>query len=415
MIRIGAFVREELLESLQAAVAPFGASIEWWGAGPGEIPAQNPAVAGVIVELTEELWGSTVLFSHALADLPVAGLVVSEESHAVAADLGVIVLISQQDQLEAWCQSLSPSAARDSAGLTGPSTGSVVAVWGPPGSPGTTSMAVTLAGLLSLSNQRVLVVDADTVGASVGLALKLPQSTPGIIAASRMARVETITAEALLACTVEYVGHRARFRVVTGLLAPDKYADIDLTSLRRAMSVLRDDGHTLVVDVAGPLDQYPHDVIGGPVHNGVQRAVLEMADKIVVVTTPTATHTSRLLRSWPVLTALAPETQTIVVCNRVSKNHSSQLEEVKYALWSLGGVEEVLSIPMDSTSMTRAETEGVTVVDLPQKSQITEALRPVVRALGFEQLSRALQERPRDRKKPDLQKLWKMPARKGLL
>jgi Flp pilus assembly CpaE family ATPase len=412
-MRIGAIASEELARSLQDAVAPFDVVVDWWGITSPGLPMGTHEVDGVVVELSELLWGNEALSALTLGHLPVAGLVTSEASRQVAEDLGISVLVSEQHHLAAWLEGLSHTGGNRAPGEA-TRAGSVVAVWGPTGSPGTTSMVLGLAGLLSQSNTKVIVVDADTAGASIALMLNLPHQASGVVAASRMARVETITAKALLACAVEYEGHRSRFLVLSGLLAPEKFADIELTAFTRVLQVLKDDGHTLVVDLAGPLEHYAHEVIGGPIRDGVQRAVVEMADHIVVVTKPTPTHTARLVRSWSVLTSLAPTTPMTVLCNGVQSPRAPDFDEVKFALWTLAGIEEVVPIPIDSVSLTRAESESATIVDVPQKSPILEALRPVVGALGGQTTRKPVVKVRGKSTRRGISTLWKKPAREGL-
>ncbi len=102
------------------------------------------------------------------------------------------------------------------------------------------------------------------------------------------------------------------------------------------------------------------------------------------------------------------------MCNGVSSPRAPAFDEVKFALWTLAGIEEVVPIPIDSVSLTKAETESVTIVDVPQKSPILEALRPVVSALGVKAPRKPV-VKPRGKStRRDISKRWKKPATKGL-
>ena len=63
--------------------------------------------------------------------------------------------------------------------------GLLIAVWGPTGAPGRTTVAVNLATELSRSGARTLLVDADTYGGSVAQVLSLLDEAPGRAAAAR--------------------------------------------------------------------------------------------------------------------------------------------------------------------------------------------------------------------------------------
>lgn len=66
-------------------------------------------------------------------------------------------------------------------------TGKIVAVWGPAGSPGRTLVAVNIAGELAAAGKSVLLVDADSYGASVAAVLGLLDEAAGLAQACRLA------------------------------------------------------------------------------------------------------------------------------------------------------------------------------------------------------------------------------------
>ena len=72
-----------------------------------------------------------------------------------------------------------------------PGSGRVVAVWGPTGAPGRTTIAVTLATELAALGIPTVLVDADTYGGSVA-ALSFLDEAPGIAAATRAADQGTL-------------------------------------------------------------------------------------------------------------------------------------------------------------------------------------------------------------------------------
>lgn len=381
MITIAALTRKEVFWALEEALEPCDVTVTWREKSNSLTLPDGDQIHGIIIELSEEVCAGIPLKREPGEGVPIAGLVVSEKSVDLAQHLGIENLLGDQDHLEAWVKSLEENVSVPKRVPL--EHGLVVAVWGPPGSPGTTSLAITLAGLLSELSAQVVLIDGDTYSSSVAQNLNLSQTGSGLLAACRMARVETVEATALRSCMVEYTGRRSRFQVMTGLLAPEKFADIDLLALRRVFEVLRREGYVIVIDLAGPLEQFPHEVIGGPLRNGIQRVVLENADHIVAVTRPTATHTTRFLRQWPLLSSLAPQATTRVLMNAVLKGESAAANEATYALWTHAGIDEVVSLPNDRSSFVRADSDGVTIGDLPTRSPVIEGLRPVLAVLGF--------------------------------
>ena len=71
-------------------------------------------------------------------------------------------------------------------------------MWGPAGSPGRTLVAANIAGELAAEGKSVLLVDADSYGASVAAVLGLLDEAAGLAQACRLADQGLLDAEALL-------------------------------------------------------------------------------------------------------------------------------------------------------------------------------------------------------------------------
>jgi MinD-like ATPase involved in chromosome partitioning or flagellar assembly len=336
----------------------------------------------ILVELSEGVCGGGALDIGFAAEHSWAGLVVSSDSGRLATELGIETLVTQQSDLEAWLagvQGFGDSGVHvgSAAAHASAPEGSVVVIWGPHGSPGRTTIAITVAGLLSRTDPKVVLVDADTYGPSITLALNLEAAQSGLVQAARMARVEGVTAAAIVAAAAIFAGRNAQFPVLTGILGPEKYADIEELSFRRVLSTLRQDGYTVVVDVAAQMDQLPGEVVGAPIRNSATLSALELADQVVVVTRPSALATKRLVRAWPQLQESAPRARFIVFANAVSAARARQADEAAYSLWQLCGIEKVHVLPDESELVARAENEAVTLLDLPGQSKLLSVLAAV--------------------------------------
>ena len=75
-----------------------------------------------------------------------------------------------------------------------PEPGSTIAVWGPAGAPGRTTVAINLAAEIAACGHRVVLVDADSYGGSIAPALGLLDEAPGFAAACRLAASDSLTA-----------------------------------------------------------------------------------------------------------------------------------------------------------------------------------------------------------------------------
>ena len=70
---------------------------------------------------------------------------------------------------------------------------SVIAVWGPAGAPGRTTLAIEVAAEIAARGHRVALLDADTYGGQVAPALGMLDEAPGFAAACRLAANDGLT------------------------------------------------------------------------------------------------------------------------------------------------------------------------------------------------------------------------------
>jgi hypothetical protein len=157
---------------------------------------------------------------------------------------------------------------------------------------------------------------------------------------SRHARLPNLEASTLEACALHYELGDQSLGIITGLSNAAQYVDCGSLAWAGALSVLRDAGHTLVVDLAAPLLQLPGEAIGGPMRNALTIATLEMADKVVVVANPTPLSILRLSRDWPRLTELAQAGSLDVCLNNAPSNSQNAIDDSVHALWQFTGQDE---------------------------------------------------------------------------
>lgn len=344
MIRIGVVMSEALGESLRdslvgddVVVVPLGSAFRQAAA------ADIVDLQGVMCELSEASLDGYADRGSGFRSLSCAGLPVVPHSRELAEKCGIATVIRHPEDLSRWLSSLAVSGRAPLAG----SNGHIIAVWGPAGSPGRSTVALCLAATLARRSDRVMLVDGDSYAPSLGPLLGLHQRESGVVAMSRHARVSGLEPSALEDCVVRYELGNAGFGVVTGLTNPAQYVDCGSLAWAGALGALRDAGHTLVVDLAPPLLQLPGETIGGPQRNALSVATLELADKVVVVANPTPLSVLRLSRDWPRLTDLA-QTASLEVCLNNAPSHSqSAVDDSAHAFWQFTGHDEATVFPRD--------------------------------------------------------------------
>ncbi len=148
---------------------------------------------------------------------------------AARAGLTATVADDELDLLPAAVQAADPAADVDTvvpdplASERPPSAGGrVVAVWGPAGAPGRTTVAVSVAAELAARGRRTTLVDADPYGGAVAQQLGVLDEVSGLLAAARLASSGAL--EARFGTVQRAVGDH--LTVVTGLPRADRWVEV---------------------------------------------------------------------------------------------------------------------------------------------------------------------------------------------
>lgn len=130
--------------------------------------------------------------------------------------------------------------------------GRVVAVWGPTGAPGRTSVAMGVADELSAAGVATMLIDADTYGGAVAQLLGLLEEAPGLVAAVRAAMRGSLDVGGLALLARDVGGG---LRVLTGLLRTDRWPELPVDAFVRVLDLGRALVDVVVVDCGFCLEQ----------------------------------------------------------------------------------------------------------------------------------------------------------------
>jgi len=380
------------------------------GATPSETPGATPSAAlRVATALTDAAAESAIV--HAVNDSPGAATVVRRcrdivELRAVAAtsqidvavvdgglrglDRDVVTALAATgvrcivvaDQGDDALRAMGASAVID-RGLTGldaalrgegigvttpvvaPSdlcapSGRIVAVWGPAGAPGRTTVAIELAAALTRRRQDVLLIDADTVGPSVAQQLGLIDDTSGFAAAVRNAARGRLDPVGLSGLAVSVPGGP---RVLVGLPAADRWTELRPASVDALLQCARGTVTWTVVDVGFGVEGSDLDWAdpGAPVRYGASRATLATADVLVCVGRPDPIGLTRFLRGLPEVRDLAPTAHQLVALNQLRS--SAQARRVREVMAEESVLSVAVELPEDVGGVAGAVARGVSVCE----------------------------------------------------
>ena len=272
-------------------------------------------------------------------------------------------------------------------------SGRVVAVWGPTGAPGRTTIAVTLATELAALGIPTVLVDADTYGGSVAQALSFLDEAPGLAAATRAADQGTLDLPTLARLAPLAT---AGLRVLTGIPKAERWPEIRPAALERVLTVSRSLGQVVVVDCGFSLEddeELSYDTMA-PRRNGATLTTLALADEVVVVGGCDPVGLQRLVRGLQELGTVQAPAPTVCV-NRVRSGAvgANPEQRVSEALARFAGVTDVLFVPDDPTALDTALLEGRALVECAPGSPVRAAVRAVAEKVAGAPVGRGRRRR----------------------
>lgn len=256
--------------------------------------------------------------------------------------------------------------------------GRIVAVWGPTGAPGRTTLAVNLAAELALSLPGpggALLVDADTYGGTVAQLIGLLDEAPGLAAAARAAGAGRLDAVGLAALTPRLENG---LRVLTGLSRADRWPEVPAASLDALWAACRALADVTVVDCGFSIEQdeaLMYDT-RAPQRNGATLSALSAADEVVVVGGGDPVGLQRLVRALAALAELDLRAGRRVVVNRVRESASGPRprDAVREALRRYAGVDDALVLPDDQAACDGALLRARTLAEHAPNSQLRRSI-----------------------------------------
>jgi len=253
--------------------------------------------------------------------------------------------------------------------------GSVVAVWGPTGAPGRTTVAVTLADELARLAAPTLLVDADVYGGVIASVLGLLDESPGIAAACRQAQSRRLDSAALAGLAWQL---SPQLRVLTGIARADRWPELRTTAIETVLSVSRSLADFTVVDLGFALEsdeELSFDTLA-PRRNGATLAILDNADVVLAVGSADPIGIQRLIRGLAELREADITAPIWIVLNRVRRGPvpGEPATELDTALERFAGQRSAALLPYDLASLDAAAAIGKTLAEVSPSSPLRRAV-----------------------------------------
>lgn len=301
-----------------------------------------------------------------------------------AARIGITTLVTDADlaSLPAAVTTPEVSVAPVASPTTEPDlaahvTGTrVIAVWGPTGAPGRTTVAAAVAAELARRRHRTILVDADPYGGTVAQQLGIMDEVSGLLAAARLATSGQL-AERLFSVQR---GVDAHLSVVTGLPRADRWVEIRPGTIEHVLETARDHAQ-VVVDTGFSLEDDPgHDYGSRPSRNQLTLGALDCADEVLVVGTADPVGLSRLARALVELREREAGAPVRVVVNRMRPTLGWSEKDIAGMVGGFARLSGLHFLPDDRALVDRALVAGRTLVETGD-SPLVRAVASLVDAL----------------------------------
>lgn len=253
--------------------------------------------------------------------------------------------------------------------------GAVIAVWGPTGAPGRTTVATNLAAELAAAGTHTLCVDVDTYGGAVAQAFGLLDEAPGVAALARAALSGGLSPQHVRRHALEVA---PRLRVLTGIARAERWPELPAAALDPMWEVLRSEAEAIVVDCGFGLESdeaLAYDT-RAPQRNGATLSALAAADVVVAVGGSEPLSVQRLVHGLATLETVRPGASPMVVVNRVRSAVAGPSPETALAdaLARFAEVREIWPVPFDPKACDAATLEGRMLRERAPRSSARRAI-----------------------------------------
>jgi len=252
----------------------------------------------------------------------------------------------------------------------------LISVWSPPGSPGKTTLALSIAAELADSGKNVFLLDADTWAPSLDLQLGLVDHPAGLAAACRLVAQERFDQDQLERLSTSMIVGAGSLTVMTGLSSESRWSEVSAEKLDDLIMVASHRFDFVVLDVGSPISPGLVSLASPVERNAVSRWAVGYSDKVIAVCGADPVSVARFLTSYTELGELSPKGQVLTVVNRLRTSvlGSSAKQQITQTLSRMGQIEVYGFIPDDPAAADAAIKDSVPIALGKRSSQARLAI-----------------------------------------
>lgn len=252
----------------------------------------------------------------------------------------------------------------------------LISVWSPIGSPGKSTIALSISAELAESGKKVFLLDADTWAPSLDLQLGLSDHPAGLAAACRLVAQERFDLEQLNRLSTELSIGAGSLTVMTGLSSESRWPEVSSEKLDDLVMIASKEFDFVVLDVASPIGGGLVSLTSPVERNAVSRWAVTYSDKVVAVCGADPISVARFLNAATQLSELNPKGLVFNLVNRLRTSvlGSSAKQQIIQTLSRMGQLEVNGFIPDDPAAADAALKDSVPIALGKRSSQARLAI-----------------------------------------
>jgi Flp pilus assembly CpaE family ATPase len=291
------------------------------------------------------------------------------------------------DRILDWSGDRLPSIVAPPAAdqpVSGIGAGKLIAIWGPTGAPGRTSVGVNLAGELAGFGRDVLLIDADCYGGTIAQTLGLFDEAAGIATACRAANSGRLDEDSLRQLLAPV---RPHLHVLTGINRADRWTELRPGAVAAVLECARLVADFVLVDTGFCLEddeELSYDT-AAPRRNGSTFVSIAAADTVLAVAAGDPLGLTRYVRARSELSAVCELEQVVTVVNRVRApvlGGGDPIRQIATALARHAGVSGLHAVPQDIAAYDAALAIGRTLGEVAPRSPARRAIQSLAAELA---------------------------------
>jgi MinD-like ATPase involved in chromosome partitioning or flagellar assembly len=252
----------------------------------------------------------------------------------------------------------------------------VMAVWGPAGAPGRTTVAIGIAAELARRRLPTVLVDADPNGGAVAPMLGVLDEVSGLLSAGRLSVAGELPDR--LPSVLRALG--PDLAVLTGLPRADRWPELR-PGLVGEIAERAARQCQVVIDTGLSLEDDGAEALGRTGRHQLTLDALDAADDVVVVGTADPVGLHRLARGLVDLRERIPAPPYVVV-NRMRPTLGWSEREVEAMLAGVVHTASIHFLPEDRAAVDRATMAGRTLLETAADGPLPRAISKLVDALA---------------------------------